>query len=102
MDNSPPLKHFGWKLVLPLCAFRLPDLAIAQLVVVFNVLIVRRQVRFFQTQLQSDAQTTPLSHGVCTNAAPQNRKIDGELRTEQEHCKWYISVDAQRPQHLKS
>ena len=34
-----------------------------------------RQTRFFQgPQLPCDAQTTPLPHGVCANAAPQNRK----------------------------
>ena len=32
-----------------------------------------RQIRFFRgPQLQSDVETTPLSRGVCTNAAPQN------------------------------
>ena len=48
-----------------------------------------RQIRFFRgPHLQSDAQTTPLSRGVCTNAAPQNeeRRTDSGLQTEQEDC----------------
>ena len=55
----------------------------------FNILIVRRtvskscrQIRFFQSpQLQSDAQMTPLSRGVFSNAAPQNQRTKDRLRT---------------------
>ena len=56
----------------------------------FNILIVRRTVSkscrqmsfFFQgPQLQSDAQTTPLSRGVCTSAAPQEQRRKDRQRT---------------------
>ena len=54
-----------------------------------NILIVRRpisspcrQIRFLQgPQLQSDAQTTPLSRDVCTNAAPQKQRTKDRQRT---------------------
>ena len=41
-----------------------------------------RQIRFFRgPQLQSDAQTTPLSRGVCTSAAPQEQRTKDRQRT---------------------
>ena len=41
-----------------------------------------RQIRFFQgPQLQSDAQTTPLSRGACTSAAPQKQRTKDRQRT---------------------
>ena len=47
-----------------------------------------RHTRFCQgPQQQRDAQTTPLSHGVCANAAPQNQRTQtGGLQTKQDDC----------------
>ena len=56
-----------------------------------------RQIRFFQSpQLQSDAQMTPLSRGVFSNAAPQNQRTKDRHRTaipNKKTVKWNISVD---------
>ena len=69
--------------------------------VLFQILIVRRtvskscrQIRFFQgPQLQSDAQTTPLSRGVCASAAPQNERQAANCNLNRNTVKWDINVD---------
>ena len=54
-----------------------------------------RQIRVFQgPQLQRDAQTTPLSHGVCTSAAQQRQRTQTtDSEPNKNTVKWDINVD---------